>query len=271
MTKEGFRIGGTKGDLFRGAAQDYAIYRHSYPAEVVNRLVQIGRLSGQERLLDCGCGTGQVFLPIAEHFLEVVGVDPDLDMLDFAARNIVREGLSNIVLKQMRAEEISSNLGRFHMVVFGASFHWTDRLKVANLVYDLLEPGGHLILICYPGVNTENAPWAFEIQKVVEKHLGTIRRAGSGIYIPGERHEEILNRSSFAGTVKTGEIEILENWEVDRIIGWLFSSSCSSREILQDRSKVFESDIRRAVKPFVVDGVIQRKVKYTLIAASREK
>ena len=39
------------------------------------------------------------------------------------------------------------DLGTFRLVTFGQSFQWTDRERVAEAVYDILEPGGALALI----------------------------------------------------------------------------------------------------------------------------
>jgi hypothetical protein len=36
--------------------------------------------------------------------------------------------------------------GPYRVVTFGSSFHWTDEARVAEMVYDLLEPGGALAL-----------------------------------------------------------------------------------------------------------------------------
>ncbi|MCA9096241.1 MAG: hypothetical protein KDA68_22330, partial [Planctomycetaceae bacterium] len=52
MTTEGFRVGGTPGDLFKGTARDYSEHRHPYPPEVIEHLVEIGGLDGTGRLLD---------------------------------------------------------------------------------------------------------------------------------------------------------------------------------------------------------------------------
>jgi hypothetical protein len=35
------------------------------------------------------------------------------------------------------------------LVTFGQSFHWTDEARVAEAVYDMLEPGGTLALIVH--------------------------------------------------------------------------------------------------------------------------
>ena len=63
-------------DLFRGAAQYYERYRVPYPQEVFDWIINEYRLDGRGRLLDGGCGTGQVALPLSRWFGEVVAIDP---------------------------------------------------------------------------------------------------------------------------------------------------------------------------------------------------
>ena len=65
-------------------------------------------------------------------------------------------GVGNIRWVRALAEQIGSlDLGTFRLVTFGQSFHWTDEATVAEIVYDLLEPGGALALVVH---TVENRP-----------------------------------------------------------------------------------------------------------------
>jgi ubiquinone/menaquinone biosynthesis C-methylase UbiE len=44
-------------------------------------VVERFQLDGQGRVLDLGCGTGQLTLPLARHCEEIVGTDPEPEML----------------------------------------------------------------------------------------------------------------------------------------------------------------------------------------------
>ena len=117
---------------------------------MVETLTTALRLDGSGRLLDVGCGPGILTTDLARCFKEAVGLDPDPEMLAEAERRATREGIANIRWFQALAEEIPQlELGRFKLVTFGQSFHWTDREPVAEAVYDLLEPGGALALISH--------------------------------------------------------------------------------------------------------------------------
>ena len=62
--------------LFRGTAWHYARFRPGCPDALLDLLVERFGLDGDGRLLDVGCGTGQLSLPLAGYVREVVGMDP---------------------------------------------------------------------------------------------------------------------------------------------------------------------------------------------------
>ena len=55
-------------DLYRGTAGYYDRYRLPYPAEMLDDLVGRAGISGQGRLLDLACGTGQLAFPLRRRF-----------------------------------------------------------------------------------------------------------------------------------------------------------------------------------------------------------
>ncbi len=269
MIKQGFKEDGQEGDLFEGAAAYYAQYRRLYPPEVVSYIVQEFGLDGRGRLLDGGCGTGQVFLALGKYFEEIVAFDADEAMIQEARRLIQEHHLSHITLLKMKGEDISPELGTFRMAIFGASFHWMDRMQVAARVYDRLEPGGNIVLLAPSGVHSGAAEWEVRVRDVIAKWLGPQRRAGGGVYNEGERHEQILKKTQF-GPVKTLDIYVDETWTIDEILGWLYSTSYASKAILKDKAPGFEQDIRESLGELAPEGSFIRKVEYTVISASRQ-
>jgi ubiquinone/menaquinone biosynthesis C-methylase UbiE len=134
--------------IYRGTAAYYVRGRPPYARTLADTLAAELRLDGGGSLLDVGCGPGVLTVELAGRFSQVVGVDPDAEMLAEAARRADEAGIANIRWVQARAEDIPTlDLGTFKLVTFGQSFHWTDRGLVAEAVYDILEPGGALALI----------------------------------------------------------------------------------------------------------------------------
>src|SRR4029453_479383 len=143
-------------------------------------------LDGSGRLLDGGGGAGILTVRLAHLFEEAVGLDPDPAMLVEGRRVAHERDITNIRWIQALAEDLPGVApGPYRVVTFGQSFHWTDEARVAEAVYDMMAPGGPLALTVHtvggrpapPSPGPPPIPHA-EIKALVEKYLGSTRRAG---------------------------------------------------------------------------------------------
>jgi len=130
-------------ELFRGTASYYTLYRPGWPQALFDHLIERFHLDGTGRLLDLGCGTGQITIPLAPHFEEAVGLDSEKEMLDEAKK----AGTHNIKWVEMMAEDISDKLGEFKLTTMGISFHWMHQENVLEKVYEITQPGGGIAVI----------------------------------------------------------------------------------------------------------------------------
>ncbi len=239
--------------LFRGTAAFYLRGRPPYSRALPEFLAREADLRGR-RALDVGCGPGTVAVDLAPHAAEVVGLDPDGEMLAEAARHAERRGVGNLRWVLGRAEDLGTlDLGRFALVTFAQSFHWTDREAVAEVVYDLLEPGGVLALIGHEvngrpqPVGPGSPPIPHEaIQALLDRHLGAKRRAGQGVWtLPAERHEDVLERTRF-GRPETvyldGRSDLVQS--VEDVLANVHSMSYAAPPLFRDRLEAFDADLR---------------------------
>lgn len=67
--------------LFGSAVAYYARYRPGYPQDLVDAVAARAGLDGTQRVLDIGCGTGQITIPLARHARAILAIDPVADML----------------------------------------------------------------------------------------------------------------------------------------------------------------------------------------------
>jgi ubiquinone/menaquinone biosynthesis C-methylase UbiE len=82
-------------------------------------------------------------IALAGHVADAIGLDPDAEMLAEGARRAAEAGIGAIRWVRAWAEDLPElGLGPCKLVTFGQSFRWTDRERVAETVYELLEPGG---------------------------------------------------------------------------------------------------------------------------------
>jgi len=192
--------------IYLGAAPHYRPGRPPYSPVMEDVLTQELRLDGTARMLDVGCGPGILTVRLAGLFDEVVGLDPDPEMLAEAGRARAERGLGNIRWVQAVAEDLpEASPGPYRLVTFGQSFHWTDEQRVAEVVYDMLEPGGAMALVVHTvggrPVPTNPGPPPIphdEIKALVERYLGSTRRAGQGSApVRTHRFEDVLIRTRF--------------------------------------------------------------------------
>ncbi|MGB7053410.1 MAG: class I SAM-dependent methyltransferase [Acidimicrobiales bacterium] len=189
---------------------------------------------------------------------EAVGLDPDADMLAEAARYAEREAVANIRWVQGLAEQIPElDLGLFRLVTFGQSFHRTDRERVAEAVYELLEPGGSVALVAHtaddrsepPGPGQPRIPH-HEIRSLIDRYLGSRRRAGQGFQFPTtDRWQDALGRTRFGRgrqVFAPGRTDIVQ--DSDGVLADYLSMSFAAPHLFGNRLPSFESDVREVLE-----------------------
>jgi SAM-dependent methyltransferase len=251
--------------IYAGAAAHYRPGRPPYSRQLESVLAEELGLDGTGRLLDGGCGPGILTVRLAHLFEEAVGLDPDPGMLDEGRKAAEVAAASNIRWIQARAEELPDAApGPYRLVTFGQSFHWTDEARVAEAVYDMLEPGGALALIVNtvegrtvpPSPGQPPIPHA-EIATLVEKYLGPTRRAGQGAApVRTHRFEDVLVRTRF-GTPRSIFAPGIPNLlrDTESVLSGYFSFSWSAPHLFGDRVEEFAADVRELLASRSPDGV----------------
>ncbi len=242
-------------DLSKGTASYYARYRYQFPAKFFRHLVERCGLDGQGCLLDLGCGTGQLAIPLAAYFHEVIGLDPEPEMLEQAALEAENTGATNIRWVEGGSADLADlqdKLGTFRLVTIGNSFHWMDQAATLKKLDELVDPGGGLVITgASSGSLFTEAPdtegWQTTLQQLLRKWLGETRQAGSSTYRPpDELFEQILARSPFS-KVELFEMEDLRYLNIQDIIGLLYSTSYSSKAVLGGNQVGFEQEVRETL------------------------
>ncbi|WP_039818393.1 class I SAM-dependent methyltransferase, partial [Nocardia otitidiscaviarum] len=215
-------------ELFQGAATYYAQYRPGYPPQFFTELRKRFGLNGTQQILDLGCGTGQIAVPLAPAVATVFAVDPDPDMLAEGKRSAPET--SNIEWLRGDSNHLDSlNLPPLDMVVMGKSFHWTDRAALLSDLDTMIRPRGAVVVVTGELHDAAAAPpWDDLVTSLRAKYLGPQRRAGSGTYLRAEQtHFDVLASSPFRNVETLGW-----QWDTDRdvdaIVGLQFSYSYSS-------------------------------------------
>jgi len=257
--------------LFGGSARHYRRGRLPYPPGLHDAFAGAADLSGAPRLIDVGCGPGTVALILADLFAEVVGVDPDADMLAEAAALASARAIAHARWVCLRAEALPAGLGRFRYATFAQSFHWMERERVARTTFDMLDPGGAFVHVNTMGEGTDAPvdalphppPPSAAIRELAERFLGAARRAGQGVLRFGTPGDEwgVLRAAGFQPpeTVRVEGGQPLERTAGD-VVAHVFSSSSTAPHLFGDRLDAFERELRGVLAAAAPDGLFSERV-----------
>jgi SAM-dependent methyltransferase len=256
-------------DLYLGAADYYARYRPPYPEELLETLRDEAGVDGSGRLLDLGCGTGEIAVPMSPHFDEVWAVDQQPEMIELGRERAARSGASNIRWILRTAETVEAASRSFQLITVGAAFHWMDRELIGNRALEWLEPGRCMAVVGSNSPWTGEAEWQALAVDVIRRWLGEERRAGAGTFRkPSRPHEEILRAQGFED-VEQHEFLSPYVWTLDSFIGYLYSTSFASRSVLANSGDEFEADMRGTLLAYDARGLYEESIHFYYIRARK--
>jgi ubiquinone/menaquinone biosynthesis C-methylase UbiE len=261
-------------ELFKGTAQYYCKYRPAYPPELIRWIVNRFELDGRGRLLDLGCGTGQLTVRFADWFEKITGLDNEAEMLQEAHRITDEMRICNVGWVHGKAENYIKGLKHelYRLVIIAKAFHWMDRERVLEQLYPRVERnGGVAIIDSYTPDRQEPTDWQIAVDEVVKKWYGPERRAGSSTYThPTVSHESIVAASPFE--VEVHWLPIYEyTWTIESIIGNLYSTSFGTRRFLGDQAALFEKELEEALLSLDSSGIFKAPIHTSIILAVKNQ
>jgi SAM-dependent methyltransferase len=157
-------------DHFSGHAADYATARPGYPAALFRYLD--GLPAQHELAWDCGTGSGQAAVRLAESFARVVATDASAEQLAHAEPN------PRVEYRLGSAERVELADGSVDLVTVAQALHWFDFDRFYAEVRRVLAPGGGL------------AAWTYKLLSVapaIDRALLHFAHQVVGPYWPPER------------------------------------------------------------------------------------
>ena len=130
------------------SVHDTAPWDVGRPQTAMVRAAEAGLVRG--RVLDIGCGTGELSLYLAARGHPVVGVDAAPAAIERARRKAADRGFA-VEFDVADALDLPE-IGRFDAVVDSGLFHVFDdpeRVRYVDTLRSLLRPGGTLLVLCF--------------------------------------------------------------------------------------------------------------------------
>ncbi|MEM7171841.1 MAG: class I SAM-dependent methyltransferase [Pseudomonadota bacterium] len=250
---------------FIGAADYYAKYRVPYPQDLLDCLLAHCRIERPSRLLDLACGTGQIALPMSRHFTEVWAQDLEPEMIQIGRRMAKDQGLTNLIWKRGRAEDLDAPARSFDLITVGSAFHRLHRRKVCNRAKLWLRPDGRLAVVGSNSVWTGVETWQAVARDVLEKWK--VQDAKEQIRHKTqarETFEESLDQSGFH-IIEARNFATERHWSLSDFIGYCFSLSGLSPIVLGSKAGDFERELRQKLTAHSPDCDFGENVQFHLL------
>lgn len=206
-------------------------------------------------LLDLGCGTGEIAIPMSRRLGRVVAIDPSMAMLEAAKFN-ARSEAGDIQWINISAEEFAYP-ETYGLVVAAASLHWMEWSTVLPRITSALAPAGFLVLVNLKAFS--DAPWSEELRGVVAEY------STNRDYQTFDLINELTDRRTFSvvGSEKTSPLPFSQT--VDDYIESFHARNGLSRQRMPGNSAaLFDDMVRGMVRPYVTDGLLHTNVEATI-------
>lgn len=132
-------------ESFNEVAALYDRARPLYPQAVVDDLAGLTGLRAGSRVLEIGCGTGQITVPLAGCGPRIIALEPGRELAAIARANLAAYPAVDVI--ERRFEDYDQPAELFDLVVSATAFHWVDPKVRMPKAAAVLKPGGYLAII----------------------------------------------------------------------------------------------------------------------------
>jgi SAM-dependent methyltransferase len=143
------------GRVFNAVAVEYDRNRPTYPDALIDRACAVAGLRDGDRVLEIGCGTGQLTRSLLARGLRVTALEPGDQLIRVAEENLQQAG--DVELVQARLEDMHLPREGYEAVFSASAIHWVDPDRSWRKVSDALAPDGTLALIQYVGLQEQRS------------------------------------------------------------------------------------------------------------------
>mgnify|MGYP003681955346 CR=1 FL=1 len=130
--------------IFDQIAKDYDEVRPGYPEELIEDIVSISRIPKGGRILEIGCGTGQVTIPFAKRGYHMICLDVGKEMAALAAKKCQKYLRGRVY--PISFEEWEPEVNSFDLVISATAFHWIPPEISYPKVAQVLKDSGYIAI-----------------------------------------------------------------------------------------------------------------------------
>ncbi|MBW9114529.1 methyltransferase domain-containing protein [Rhizobium cauense] len=253
---------------FQSTATYYTRYRVPYPDRLIKRIAERTDRSAGERVLDLGCGPGQLGIAFARLAkATVVGLDPEPEMLETARADAAAAGV-DVTFVKGSSYDLDSRFAPLKLTVMGRSFHWMDRPATLRALDEITVKSGCVVLFGDRHISS-TPDWRQAVNRLSEtfapeRNADRERRKGPDWI----EHERILLNSAFNDLERIALVRE-RKLSPDDIVGRALSTSVTSRQTLGEGAEAFEAELRAALFKLSPEGEFSEVVGIGALIARR--
>jgi ubiquinone/menaquinone biosynthesis C-methylase UbiE len=219
------------GKVFDEIAAEYDRNRPMYPDELVDQACQVAGIGAGDRVLEIGCGSGQLTRSLLARGLHVTALEPGQNLMALARQNL--EGAGAVEFMNARFEDASCPREHFRAVFSASALHWVDPEVSWRKIADVLAPGGTLALVQYFGIEEQRS------RQDQQAMLAAIRKAAPDIAADWPAYRDL--DATLAGVRQRRE-------NVSAAWAWL-----GSYDVARDYASRLFGDVQVAVVPKLIE------------------
>jgi 2-polyprenyl-3-methyl-5-hydroxy-6-metoxy-1,4-benzoquinol methylase len=257
---------------YEGTYEYYAKYRPDIPKEVINLIINHFNLELNDRILDIGCGTGKVSLAIDGKCAEMICIDPDLEMLEWA-KKVTKDSKAKLTWLNYSDKDLGKlkkELGIFKIATICRAFHWMNQDQTLKDLDDLINEDGGIAILSDKGFWSGEDEWQKTIKRITQKYVGEKKNNGEDKFKSPERPwNDILAHSTFK-FIKTYEVPTIRDWDIESIIGCVFSYSSATPYLFGNQIDKFKEEIKNALLSIKPKGKFQENSIWSVVLASKK-
>jgi ubiquinone/menaquinone biosynthesis C-methylase UbiE len=219
------------GKVFDEIAAEYDRRRPTYPDELVDQACQVAGIGSGDRVLEVGCGSGQLTRGLVARGLHVTALEPGKNLIALARQNL--DGAGEVEFVNAQFEDALLPREQFQAVFSASAFHWIDPKVSWQKVADVLVPGGTLALVQYFGIEEPRS------QRDQAAALAAIRKVAPDIAADWPTYRDL--DATLAGMEQ-------RRGNVSEVWAWL-----GSYDVGQDYAGRLFGDVQVAVMPKLIE------------------
>ena len=247
---------------FTGLADTYSRFRPSYPAHAIDFIMARCGLGKGSLLVDVGCGTGIASRLFASRAINVVGIEPNIEMRCAAVETEQNAAAdSTLTFRAGRAEETGLPSEAADAVLSAQAFHWFEPVATLREFHRILKPVGWAILMW--NEHDERDP-------VTAAYGEVIRTAKDAAAIEGHRQTRAGNVLRTSPLFRQAEQVTFHNQQAldeEGLLGRAFSVSYAPREARE--RKAWADRLKEVFEQYQQGGTVVLRYRTSVYLARR--